>query len=237
MRSNIRAKDLSADGMRLSAGQLLWSLAYCLFAIHAGSASAGVTDEILPGKVSLKAVYVDRDLQPINDATLPNTIPLRVSLIPGNISGVADSPALFEFPLKVGEEKSLNLASAQQAVERSAAPLTKQGADSGLTITPPDAKFARFSTVVAYLDTDKGVGGASFRGSRRNETLLMVYFERPCKVSGVTHSRTATVTYNVGIARSGVHLLSLVRDSASSAHVTEVVTLSGPLTLSIVPSR
>jgi len=215
---------------------LLLSVAIGLAVVPVSLAASEVVDEALPDKVTIKAGYFDNDFKPLSDTTLPSTVPFRVRLIPGSLSGpVDDTTALFEFPLTMGESKTLDLAEVRPTLKRLAARLTSEGANAGLVVTPSSTRFARFATDVAYPGTDRGIGGTTFHGSRPNETLLMVYFDRRCQVVGVFHGRTAIVTYNVNIAQPGVHLLSLVRESPTSVQVN-VTALPLPLILSVVPS-
>ena len=130
----------------------------------------------------------------------------------------------------------LDLRKARATIEALAAPLTEAGAKVGLVISPRETRFVRLATFVGYPGTENGVGGATFHGSARNENLVMVYFDRPCRVSGVSHRSQGSVLYDVEVAQRGLTLLKIVRDSSTSGHVA-VTTLPSTLLLAVTPAK
>ncbi len=194
------------------------------------------TDSALPDKMTFRLGYFSRELTPIADPSLPSKVSFRIGLIAGNLYGKVNSPVLVQYLLTVGEPSTLDLATMKPTIERLAVPLTDSATRDGLVVIPRETRLARLSTVVAHPNTEKGVGAASFRGSPPSETLVIVYFDRPCKVSGSVRGPTATVSYDVTIEKRGVYMLRIVRDSPEAARVT-MAARPVQLVLGVVPRR
>ena len=192
--------------------------------------------ETVPGKITLQAEYFDKDSNLLNDASLPRIVLFRMPIIAGNLAGEVTSPDLVQLKIKVGEPTILDLEEIITTVESSAASVTKEAAKAGLVVTPKEARFARFVTLVAYPETGKGVGGARFQTTEGNQTILLVYFDRPCQLSGVAHARGGSISYDVHVASRGIHLLMAVRDEQSNVRVTNA-SVPAVLVLRITPHK
>ena len=178
---------------------------------------ATVSNETLPQTVTFQAAYFDSDQNPVKDVSLPEVASLRMAPIAGALAGPVSALPIFKLDIRIGEPAKLDLGQKKAEIERAAAPLTRAAADAGLVIVPPETRFARLSTIAASAgDADKGLGSTGFRSAAAGESLMMVYFDRPCTLSGVIRNRGSRVVYNIEIAKPGVHLIRLVRDTPSS---------------------
>jgi hypothetical protein len=177
-----------------------------------------VSRQALPQTVTFQPTYLDSDRNPVTDASLPEVLSLRMAVIAGDVAGAASTEPVFWFDVRIGESARLRLSQKKTAIDAAAAPLTKAAADAGLAITPADTRIARLATITTSAgDPGKSIGGTGFLGAAAGDALLMVYFDRPCTLSGVARRRGSMVTYNIEIATSGVHLIRLVRDTPSTA--------------------
>jgi hypothetical protein len=192
--------------------------------VSAGSAMLDVAVaanvDTVPGKITLQAEYFDKDSNLLNDPSLPRIVLFRMPVIAGNISGGVTSSDLIQLKIKVGMPTILDLGDLITAVTSLAAPLTKEAAAAGLVVTPKETRFARFATLVANPETGKGVGGARFETTEVDQTILLVYFDRPCQLSGVVRDRDNSIYFDVRVTSRGMHLLLVARDGQSNARVT-----------------
>jgi hypothetical protein len=148
-----------------------------------------VSRNALPKTVTFQPAYLDSKRNPVKNASLPEILSFRMALIAGDVAGAVGTQPVFRFDVRIGEAARLDLGRKKTAIDASAAPLTKAAADAGLAITPPDTRIARLATVTTSIDDPaKSIGGTGFLGAAPGDALLMVYFDRPCTLSGVARS-------------------------------------------------
>ena len=189
-----------------------------------------------PASIRFQAGYFADDGTAIESESLPKAIGVHAVPIPGNIFGAPVFPALASVYVHTGEPSVLDLGSAESQLKSISTPLTEDGLKAGLRVNPPDARLARLGIFVANADTGKGVPGYASLIGPSKEIYSIVYFDRPCVLSGVAHSEGKTVTYDIQILSPGIQLLAMAKVSPA----TFVVSRAEPqnlITLNIVPSK
>jgi hypothetical protein len=183
-------------------------------------AQARPSEDALTGKIEFQAGYFDGDDNPITNESLPREVLLQLSFFAGQIAGRVNTPQTVSIPVHIGATTSLDLKDIHMTAEQSAAILNREATKAGLVTTPKETRVARLATVVVNPETKKGVGGAIFRSRATHESLLVVYFDRPCHLTGVVHAQNNEVTYDVSVENAGLHLLKIAKGASTRYRVT-----------------
>jgi len=190
----------------------------------------------LPASTSIRfqAGYFAEDGRAIESGSLPKTIGVHAAPIPGNIFGAPVFPAVASVYVNIGEPSVLDLASAEIKVEKIATSLNEEGISTGLRINPSATRLARLGIFAAYPDSGNGLPGyASLIGTSK-EIYSIVYFDRPCRLTGMANSEGKTVTYDIQILSAGIHILAMSQVSPEMFSVS-LAKPTNLITLSIVP--
>lgn len=186
--------------------------------------------------IKFQAGYFAESGKALENESQPKRIGVHAAPIPGNIFGPPVFPAIVSAYAHIGEPSVLDLASAESKLEKIATPLTDVGISAGLRIDPPEARLARLGIFAADADTGNGVPGYTSLIGPSKEIYSIVYFDRPCVLTGVAHSEGKSVTYNVRILGSGIHILAMTQDSPATFTVSQGEP-PNLITLSIVPNK
>jgi len=186
--------------------------------------------------LTFRPAYFDKDQNPLGSASpLPRTVLFQVPLIAGDISGTITSPPAVSLTAQIGEIAKLELGQIRKTVDQFATTLTRRASDTGLVIDPRETRIARLATAVYDKETGKSIGGTVFRGGKLDENILVVYFDRPCELTGKRKVRDSEVIYNVKVGNAGFHLLKNVKET-STVHRITVASTPQQIFLSIVPA-
>jgi hypothetical protein len=131
--------------------------------------------------------------------------------IPGEIFGKIREPlqseAIGSVPIT-----SIDLNEFVSAFGRQAATMTAVAVATGWQIAPAETRFARIATGASYEGIRQGSALISLRDSESKNTLLLVFFDRPCRLTGAVldASDGGTVTrysIDVKIEKAGLNWL------------------------------
>jgi hypothetical protein len=206
-------------------------VAHLLSALAQAPTGKGVSIESL----NFRPTYFDKDQNPLRSGSLPRTVLFRVPLIAGDISGTITNPPVVSLTAQIGEVAKLELEQIRMKVDQFATTLTRRASDTGLVIDPRETRIARLATAVYDKETGKSIGGTVFRGDKLDENILVVYFDRPCELTGKRKVRDGEVIYNVKVGNAGFHLLKNVKET-STVHRVTVASTPQHISLSIVPT-
>jgi hypothetical protein len=105
-----------------------------------------------------------------------------------------------------------------------AAALTPKAVASGLVVSPANTRLLRVATGFKISDVREQRPFVGFADSDPKHTLILAYFDRPCRVTGtiVTPSRIGEATkhrFDITIQKSGFHWLSISSKDANDLAV------------------
>ena len=189
--------------------------------------------------IRFRAGYFDADKQPIRlNPALPQVVLVQISIIGGNIFGRPTSSKALSRAVPIGEVSRLELKQVQKFFKPLAAPIVANDESRhGFVIKPKNTKVARLATVVFNPETMFGLGAASFRGESASENLLVVYFDRPCQLTGTINEVGFEATYDVKINKAGLNLIKVVQQVPyNKYHVTAAKMPKDPIHLAITPT-
>jgi hypothetical protein len=148
----------------------------------------------------------------------PGDLALLLGSIPGSILGRSTDSLQV---VNIGRQQSV-----QVDLDDLAAKLSNQATKLGrpaattLQITPRDARFARVATgVIATKGAYTGLVG--FKDLQTREALTLLYFDRPCRLTGTSVSQSrpgreaVTTEYNIDVESPGLVWMVTKHDRAS----------------------
>lgn len=160
--------------------------------------------------VTVPIEFQDYSGQPIIAG--PKDSALWLGTIPGDLYGSTQA----EFKT-IGIGGSISIAVPMTKLERFSATkarrLTSAAAASGFTVMPSDARLARVATGFLSQETLWHSANTGLADSSTKKILTLVYFDRPCRLSGAVIARGGTRTddYDVVIEKAGLHLLETTK--------------------------
>lgn len=111
----------------------------------------------------------------------------------------------------------MRLMELEREMKAHAARLTKAAAESGFAIEPADTRFARIATAIRIARPDSS-GGTAFVDEGSKNSLLAIYFDRPCRLTGQlllhsAQSETKEARVDVVVPRAGIRWVEYSSDS------------------------
>jgi hypothetical protein len=72
-----------------------------------------------------------------------------------------------------------------------------------LKISPPEARIARLAPLALERHGIDPVGSAEWRDARSRDTLMLIYFDRPARITGGIARNGATLRYDITAPKAG----------------------------------
>jgi hypothetical protein len=152
------------------------------------------------------------------DVIRPQERPVKAFVTFGAISGTmlgsAPGPKL-AVPIDLGQALSIDMNELQTYMSQHSATLTATpGVTSTLQIDPIDTRFARVAHFVRYESAPRAPGPTRFVDSGSKDNLLLVYFDRPCHLTGtLTYggAEPGSREYDVVIEHVGLNWLAATK--------------------------
>ena len=175
--------------------------------------------------------YVDENNLLVDARFQPRHIVLVFPYIPGQIFGSPGSELLFTRLLTPRSELQLELENALPGLQDGATILQTVAETAGLTIRPAQARLARIGTFPFDAQTLEPLGEGGFIDATTREHLILMYFDRPCVLSGTLYINQDEYVHDIAIPAAGFHFLRLQQQGAgrhllSRAEVTSGIVFS-----------
>jgi hypothetical protein len=145
----------------------------------------------------------------------PRDASLWLGAIPGEIYGTTTTEIK---TLGIGSSTAIAvpMAELERFSARRPTRLTPAAVAVGFTITPSDTRLLRIATSLLSEDPRWHSAGTNLADSSTKKTLVLVYFDRSCHLSGavITHPSsggTRTANYDVVIEKAGLNWLEITQ--------------------------
>lgn len=165
-------------------------------------------------RVSVRFVSVSGDAISVR----PADATAMLGVIPGAIFGAPHYSLQTE---RLGEVSTLpvNFSELRTVLNQQSAMIAADATAAGWKIDPGDTRFARVATTISHEGTRAGQLMIGFVDSISKKNLLLVFFDRPCRLTGtvVVHSRdgaTTTFAVDVTVDKAGLYWLEMTGDGA-----------------------
>ncbi|MGB5538789.1 MAG: hypothetical protein WBO37_01720 [Gammaproteobacteria bacterium] len=175
--------------------------------------------------------YVDDNNLVVDARFQPRHIVLVFPYVPGQIFGSPGSELLFTQLLTPRSELQLALENALPGLQDGATRLQTVAETAGLTIRPAQTRFARIGTFPFDAKTLEPLGEGGFTDGSTREHLILMYFDRPCVLSGTLYIDQDEYVHDITIPAAGFHFLRVQQQGAgrhllSRAEVTSGIVFS-----------
>ena len=187
-------------------------------------------------RVRLGIRYLDEDDTPLPPAGLPDSVRIEFPLIPGGLMGRILTRSAISVTVPATQPFEIDLAAHVDRIATYATPLLTTRANAGLRIEPEAARLVRLGTFAYAADSDEFIGptGLAVAAAPDRIQLLLVYFDRPTRITGMLLNGRTVIQHDIDIDRAGFAWLEIRRVGEDRDRVTRRVTAGAPLvTISI----
>ena len=136
-------------------------------------------------------------------------ITIEFPLITGSIFGAPSTGAVLIERARLGQTVKLDLERLRENAARFASPLNPQMAAAGMVVEPHNARFARVGTFVSVSQTDRSMASGVFVQPETRIALALVYFDEPCRISGLLRLGFVEANHDIVIASRGLHWIRI----------------------------
>lgn len=162
---------------------------------------------------SVDALFVDAQGNSVPLQDRPKKSALQLGVIAGSIAG-NPSQTLLVIPIGRLPAVKIDFDSLASALKQQATPMTTLFTQAGLHIEPVDTRFVRVSTLPSFTPKTTGGFGAEFADVESKHPVTLVYFDRPCKITGVAKSyagpiKGPDIDTNITVEKPGLIWLEL----------------------------
>ena len=171
--------------------------------------------------------YVDENNLVVDAQFQPGHIVLVFPYVPGQIFGSPGSELLFTYLLTPQSELQLELENALPGLQDGAALLKTVEETAGLTMRPAQTRLARIGTFPFDAKTLEPLGEGGFIDSSTREHLILMYFDRPCVLSGTLYTDQDEYVHDIAIPAAGFHFLRVQQQGAGRHLLSRAVDTSG----------
>jgi hypothetical protein len=150
--------------------------------------------------------------------------------IPGAINGSAPGPNI-AVPIDAVPALSINLPELQAYMRQHSTTITAPplaGVTTTLNVDPADTRFARVAHLVRYESAPRPPGATRFVDSGSKNNLYLVYFDRPCHLTGTVSwggAEPGARDFDVTIEEAGLNWLAATPKGPGDVSVVHHATL------------
>ena len=152
-------------------------------------------------QLQLGVVFIDSDKKQIEGDYLPDEAYISFPLIPGGISGQVLTDSVYTLRLFTNNKFVLDLAAISKDVLPYAVPMFSTSYNHGVVIVPRETKLLRVGTFAYSVEANDFIGptGIASLGDEKITQMMLVYFDRPARISGLSNEGDLSIEYDVVI--------------------------------------
>jgi len=190
-------------------------------------------------EINLTATYFDYSNDMIlNDAVEPGTR-LTFPFISGNIFGTVSNEILLDVTIDVNNQAVITLNESIFTSMTEPEIISIEAANYGLSIEPADARFGRLGTfAITSGGQSVAADGYGLYDGATNSYFMIVYFDRPARLTGTYTEGSNTVNVDINVSSAGFYAVKSSEELASNmrtVNYNEVISLSDDLYFIILP--
>jgi len=188
------------------------------------------------GRITIPVMYQDSTGNTLSADSRPTGATVWLGAMPGAIFGSARDPLKTE-PVANPPSFELDLGELYDIAAKQSATLTAAASASGWKIVPADTRIIRVATNLNYKELHRQVPNTRFADLQTGDILMLVYFDRPCQLSGtIAEQGSGSDTIDVTVGQAGLHWLKGTRGATERVHIirhaSETIT---PIFIAILP--
>jgi hypothetical protein len=152
-----------------------------------------------------------------------------LGVVPGGIFGSARFPRPSEEAYGNASTVPVDQFQLRIMLNRQSAMISTAAAE-GWKIEPAETRFARLATTISYSGTDKGRLLIGFRDSVSKKSLVLVFFDRPCRLTGTAqnhgpYGETIENTIDVTVKSAGLNWLETT-EKGTAIYITNATAVA-----------
>jgi len=167
-----------------------------------------------------KVVFKESDLTTAREALPLGAFRLTFPYVAGDLYGSPTIGDLMHLNLNPDYTFEIDLNRTQADLLKSLQP-TEFSYDY-LKIDPPEARIARLTPLALQADGIEQVATTDWVDTRSNERLMLVYVDRPARITGALTRNGRTTRYNIRISKAGYVWIGCVETEDEEQMFTEV---------------
>jgi hypothetical protein len=186
--------------------------------IMAGCTTRSPVPDAATGSINVPVRFVSVSGDEISVNDRPANATAMFGVIPGAIFGAPNYSLQTE---RLGKISTLpvNLSELRTVLNQQSATITADASAAGWKIDPADTRFARVATTISHEGTRTGPLMIGFVDSTTKKNLLLIFFDRPCRLTGTVVIRardgaTTTFAVDVTVNKTGLNWLEMASDGA-----------------------
>jgi hypothetical protein len=160
--------------------------------------------------------YVGPNNIQLDDSYYPRQVALAFPMVGGAIFGVPGDTAIFVSELDQSLHLYVDLTESKDMIDRTILPLSDEWQQSGLNIEPQDARIGRLGTFAYSLEDGQQIGAGGFIDTTTRRNLILLYVDRPCRLTGELSMDNRTYRHELEFAEKGFHWIVVEETSRSS---------------------
>jgi hypothetical protein len=150
-----------------------------------------------------RVVFLSEDLQSEREPVPLDVFRLWFPLTSGDFYGSVTSGSFLDVTVNPDYTFELDLNNGHDALLKSL--LKTRFSVAGMRIDPPEARIARISTFALEADGIDPIGTTEWLDADSREKLMLVYFDRPARITGPNYDIAVTQPGYVWIAQTSPH--------------------------------
>ena len=171
------------------------------------------------GVTTVRVDAFDDSLRVVDSGMSDRRLSVVFPLIQGSLYGTPTMEAVFLASAQFGESFTLTESLVEAKVKPFADVASDQLSRSGLTVDPGSTRLLRLGTFLHDAKTGAYVSGAGFYDLESRDLLMLVYFDRPCRVSGTIRAPAGDRVHEIAVPASGIYWLRLKKTAPNAYRV------------------
>jgi hypothetical protein len=168
-----------------------------------------------------KVSFVDADLATAREPLPLPAFKLSFPYVSGDLYSSPSIADLLHAQINPDYSFVIDLNRTQTDLVRSLQP-TLFSSDEALRIDPPDARIARLTPQALKPDSIEPIASTHWVDARSHAPLMLVYFDRPARITGVVMRDGRTMRYNIRAGQAGYVWIGYVLNEEGERMYREV---------------
>ncbi len=162
-------------------------------------------------EVELGIVFIDQNKRQIYSEYLPKKAYISFPVIPGGITGNVLTDSMYGAVVSTDRKFLLDLEAIRENTLQFAVPMLTTPYSHNLSIVPKETRLLRLGTFAYDIDTLQQLGPTGLGAVIEDKLIqyVLVYFDRPSKVSGSNFEGDVIVEYDVVVEQAGFVFLEV----------------------------
>lgn len=199
----VRPLRLAREELAVTSRHTWWracALAGLLFI--AGQPSFG---QALTGQTQMPVILAPGDASVPGQGSARPRYSLYLPLIRGALFGTPNTPDVVVFSTNESGQLPVQFESIERAASKLAAKVDPELVNLGLSVEPESTRLARVATFAVDAPSGRGYEVTGFVDTDASRFVVLVYFDRPCRISGTIMVGDVAASHDLVVPGAGLY--------------------------------